>query len=128
MIGVLVFTHGRLCAVLTEEVERLTGVRPYVACLSMQAEETIEQLIDRLVQTIDAIDQGNGVLVLVDVVGGTPWNVVGRLQKKGSPIRRIGGAGMPGFIKALSDRGEHTDLDAWVDELVQYSRSHVSAD
>lgn len=127
MIGVLVFTHGDLCSVLRTEAERLIGPRDLVGCLSLRHDETVDDLTVRLEYTVNEIDRGHGVLVLVDVVGGTPWNVAGRLQKSGLRIRRIGGVGLPVFIKALSDRGEHTDLDSWADDLVQYAISHVAS-
>ena len=128
MIGVLVFTHGDLCSLLRGEAERLIGSRDLVDCLSLRQDETIDELTARCSETVTAIDQGLGVLVLVDVVGGTPWNVAGRLKRGGHRIRRIGGVGLPVFIKALSDRGEHKDLDTWADELVQYAKSHVATD
>ncbi len=128
MIGVLIFTHGKLCEILRDEAERLTGDRDLVRCLAMRDGETMEELIQRADDSVEELDRGEGVLVLVDVVGGTPWNVAGILQRReGYTIRRVGGGGMPIVIKALTDHGEHHDLDTWAESLALYASTHVTA-
>lgn len=125
MIGILIFTHGRLCMALRQEAERIAGHRDLVRCLSMREGETYEDLAARVAETVAAIDDGDGVLAVCDVAGGTPWNVCGQLRDGEHHIRRVGGGGMPLLIKALQDRGEHTELDTWADELVRYALSRT---
>ena len=127
MIGVLLFTHGRLCTVLRAEAERLSGHRDMVRCISMLEGETLEELTDRVASIVEELDHGQGVLAVVDVVGGTPWNVVGALKARNQHrLRRIGGGGMPLVIKALQDHGEHTNVDEWVEDLANYAHSRLS--
>jgi mannose/fructose-specific phosphotransferase system component IIA len=125
MIGILIFTHGRLCMALRQEAERIAGHRDQVRCLSMSEGETYEDLAVRVSETVAAIDDGDGVLAVCDVAGGTPWNICGQLSDGTHRIRRVGGGGMPLLIKALQDRGEHTELDAWADELLRYAMSRT---
>jgi PTS system mannose-specific IIA component len=128
MIGILIFTHGSLCRALREGAERLTGERPFTSCLSIRKAEPLDNLVRRVDSTLNHLDSGKGVLVFVDVTGGTPWNVIGRIRSDGSRhLRLLSGTGIPVFIKALQDRGEHGDLDAWVEELAHYAASGVKA-
>ncbi|MCA9562289.1 MAG: hypothetical protein KC561_02310 [Myxococcales bacterium] len=128
MIGVLIFTHGGLCDVLRVEAERLSGRRDLVRCMSMRDGESLDSLLDRVRIVVSELDRGEGVLGVVDVVGGTPWNVLGALQREQLPLRRIGGGGMPLVIKALQDHGEHHNLDEWVADLADYAHSRLSTD
>lgn len=128
MIGILMFTHGDLSVVLRQEAERLSGHRELVRCLSMRDGESVDELTERVDQNLVELDQGHGVLAFCDVAGGTPWNVCGRLrEERARVVRRIGGVSMPVVIKALQDHGEHTDLDAWVDDLTHYGATHLLA-
>lgn len=128
MIGVLIFTHGDLCNILRIEAQRLTGDREQVRCVSMHDGESLDELTARVRDVFCELDQGDGVLALVDVVGGTPWNVCGQIRSDGAiRIQRVGGGGMPLIIKALLDHGEHTDLDTWAQELAVYATSRVAA-
>ena len=129
MIGVLIFTHGQLSDVLRAEAERLSGHRDRVCCLSMTDNEGHDVLRGRVLEAVKALDDGHGVMALVDVVGGTPWNLCGEIaQTTGHAIRRIGGGGIPLVIKALQDHGEHHDLDAWSAELEEYAHNRLRSD
>jgi len=128
MIGVLIFTHGHLCDVLRDEAERLSGHRELVRWVAMEEEETHDELLARVSGVVEELNAGEGVLALVDVVGGTPWNICGEIgQQTELSVRRIGGGGMPLFIKALQDHGEHHDLDAWATELAEYAHARLKA-
>jgi mannose/fructose-specific phosphotransferase system component IIA len=128
MIGVLLFTHGSLCNVLRVEAERLAGHRDHVVCVSMREDESYEELHDRVLEIVDRLDTGEGILALVDVAGGTPWNLCGQISRdRDHRIVRIGGGGMPLVIKALQDHGEHHDLEAWAAELAEYAHNRLVA-
>jgi PTS system mannose-specific IIA component len=127
VIGVLIFTHGDLCHGVREAAGRLSGGREQVACLSMRTGEMLATLMQRLSEALKDLDLGDGVVVFCDVTGGTPWNICGQLRRKeGVALQRIGGLSLPAVIKALQDRGEHSDLGAWAAELTEYAASHVT--
>ncbi len=129
MIGLLIFTHGRLCHLLLDEAKRIAGNRQMVECLSTLESVSIDELQERTASTLEELDSGAGVLVLCDVVGGTPWNVAGRIAKSGKTrIRRIAGVNDPLVIKVLQDRGENADLDRWARLLVEYGRKMLAQD
>jgi PTS system mannose-specific IIA component len=129
VIGILIFTHGELGSILKVEAERLTGEQQLIQCARLNTEESLETVTARIQVQIKNLDEGNGVLVLVDVVGGTPWNIAGKLQRHTPQhkIRRIGGGGLPLFIKAFQEYKNITDLDEWVTSLVAYNLSRMKA-
>tara|TARA_B100000029_G_C17179312_1_gene816349 strand:- start:292 stop:684 length:393 start_codon:yes stop_codon:yes gene_type:complete len=129
LIGILIFTHGDLGSTLKAEAERLTGEQEEVQCARLHPEETIEALTNRIEGLVNSLDKGSGVLVLVDVVGGTPWNISGKLRRNTSSrkIRCIGGGGLPLFIKAFQEYKNITDLEEWAESLVEYSLSRMKA-
>jgi PTS system ascorbate-specific IIA component len=71
-----------------------------------------EALLRKARELVDQVDQGQGVLVLTDLVGATPGNVAARLAEPGR-VEVVSGANMPMLLRSLC-YGEQT-----LGELVQ---------
>ena len=75
MFHVLVLTHGRLGEELLASAREIAGEAPEVAALTLEWTDTFEQALDKVKAAVDEADGGEGVLVLTDIHGGTPFNV-----------------------------------------------------
>ena len=60
-------------------------------------------------QHIEALNQGNGVLVLADVYGATPCNTVCKLLHPGR-VEAVAGVNLPMLLKVINYRGEALNL------------------
>jgi PTS system ascorbate-specific IIA component len=56
-------------------------------------------------QIVRDLDQGDGVLILSDIYGATPCNLVGKLLVPGK-IEGIAGVNLPMLVRALAYRSE----------------------
>jgi PTS system mannose-specific IIA component len=104
MIGVLIVTHGDIgTSLLTSANQILGGEQKQVATLSVWRADEIDDLVLRARELIEGLDAGDGVLVLTDIFGATPGNVVSRLLEDGR-IEGVSGASLPMLLRVLTSR------------------------
>lgn len=104
MIGVLIVTHGEIGTSLLESTAQILGGRPpQVATLSVWRQDDPDDLVGRARELMEQIDAGNGVLILTDLFGATPGNVVSRLLQDGR-VEGVSGVSLPMLIRVLTGR------------------------
>jgi PTS system ascorbate-specific IIA component len=104
MIGVLIVTHGDIgTSLLTSANQILGGAQEQVATLSVWRADEIDDLVLRARELIEGLDAGDGVLVLTDIFGATPGNVVSRLLEDGR-VEGVSGASLPMLLRVLTSR------------------------
>jgi mannose PTS system EIIA component len=118
MIGILVVTHGNLGRAFIESSELIIGKQPGVNALGLFQGDSIEEFNNTVRDNILQMDEGQGVLVLVDIFGGSPSNVTLFNKKEiGDKVnfKCITGINMTIFLEACMMR----DMLEF-DELVQH--------
>ena len=104
MIGVLIVSHGDIgTSLLTSANQILGGEQKQVATLSVWRADDIDDLVLRARELIEGLDAGDGVMVLTDIFGATPGNVVSRLLEDGR-IEGVSGASLPMLLRVLTGR------------------------
>jgi PTS system mannose-specific IIA component len=104
MIGVLIVTHGEIGTALLESAAQILGARPaQTATLSVWRQDDPDDLVLRARELMDKIDAGNGVLILTDLFGATPGNVVSKVLEDGR-IEGVSGASLPMLLRVLTGR------------------------
>ena len=104
MIGVLIVTHGEIGTSLLESTAQILGGRPpQVATLSVWRQDDPDDLLLRARELMEQIDAGHGVLILTDLFGATPGNVVSRLLQDGR-IEGVSGVSLPMLLRVLTGR------------------------
>lgn len=100
MIGILIATHGDFASGLLSAVELIAGKQEKVGTIGLHHEDGIEQKVNNM---LDDLDDGDGVLVFVDILGGTPSNVIFRsLSRK--KFKAIAGVNMAMVVQAVMMR------------------------
>jgi PTS system ascorbate-specific IIA component len=104
LIGVLIVTHGEIGTALLESARQILAVDvPQVATLSVWRQDDPDDLVLRARELLDGIDGGDGVLVLTDIFGATPGNVVSRLLQDGH-VEGVSGVSLPMLLRVLTRR------------------------
>jgi PTS system ascorbate-specific IIA component len=110
MIGLLIAAHGNLGESLIQCVTYVLGQRPEgLRALDLTAYPDTDSMLEVARQQIEALDQGDGVLVLADIYGATPCNTVCKLLRPGR-TEAVAGASVPMLLKALTYRNEPLNL------------------
>ena len=126
MIGVVVATHGKLAEEMIRTAEGVVGHLEQVTPVSIVA--TAPDVRAELKAAIQSVDHGDGVLLLTDLLGGTPTNLcVSFLAERGVEI--VTGVNLPMLLKlgALRASGKPIGQIAHdVAEAGQRAIGHVS--
>ena len=103
MTGVLVVTHGQFGAECIRSLSLITGEYEKVASLSLNPADSVSELTRDVQRALDELDDGDGVLVLVDLWGGSPFNVVAS-QLRGRNMECVTGLNMNMLMNAAEER------------------------
>lgn len=124
MIGIVVAAHGQLAAALVAAAEGIVGSLEQVATVDLQPSEGLEIGNERLEGAIRTVDQGQGVVLLVDLFGGTPSNCSMALLPERA-VEVVTGFNLPMLLKLASSRSEGKDAATVARELVEHGRTHI---
>jgi PTS system mannose-specific IIA component len=104
MVGLVVATHGELAAALVGTAESIVGPLARAAAISIDASTSVEEARSRLSGAIHEVGaDGEGVLVLTDMFGGTPANLA--LTFLDEQIEVVTGVNLPMLLKLATTRG-----------------------
>ncbi|HEX6321531.1 MAG TPA: PTS sugar transporter subunit IIA [Burkholderiales bacterium] len=104
MIGILIVTHGEIGTSLLDSASQILGARPQqVATLSVWRQDDPDDLVLRARELMEQIDAGQGVLILTDLFGATPGNVVSRLLEDGR-VEGVSGVSLPMLLRVVTGR------------------------
>lgn len=110
MIGILLLTHAPLGQAFIEAAAHVFRKRPeQIEAIDVVADQDPLE-VQRLAEAaIARLDDGSGVLVITDVMGGTPSNCCNKLSLPGH-IEVIAGISLPMLLRALTYRQDTLDV------------------
>jgi PTS system mannose-specific IIA component len=123
MIGVVVVTHGQLARELVTAAETIVGDLPRFAAVSIGWHEDTADAREEIAQAITRVDQGQGVLILTDMFGGTPCNLAMTFLAE-NKVEVITGVNVPMLIK-LSGMREQAELLEVAREMREHGRHAI---
>lgn len=107
MIGLVIVTHGQLAQELVAATEHVVGRLAACIAVSIGADDDMEQRRDDIRAAVKAADDGDGVIIVTDMFGGTPSNLSMSLLEK-CKVEVIAGANLPMMITLAEARGRMT--------------------
>jgi PTS system mannose-specific IIA component len=107
MIGILIITHGELGSEIVKTAHTI-GLKSEerLGAIPVDPTSAPELLRESVRSAIDGIDDGDGVLILTDLFGGTPTNVSLSFLEDGK-VEVVTGVNLPMVVRAINSRGEH---------------------
>lgn len=103
MVGILIATHGDFASGLLSAVELIAGKQEKVETIGLHHGDGIEEFEGKVNAALDSLDEGDGVLVFVDILGGTPSNVIFR-SLGNKKFKAIAGVNMAMVVQAVMMR------------------------
>lgn len=105
MIGIVIVAHGGLAREYLLAVEHVVGKQSAVRAIAIADDCDRDAKQTEICAAADEVDQGDGVVVVTDMFGGSPSNLSLRAC---SPQNRqiIYGANLPMLIKLAKSRHE----------------------
>jgi len=103
LIGIVIVAHGGLAQEYLAAMEHVVGVQKGVRQVSIAADCDRAEKQAEICSVADEVDQGDGVVVVVDMFGGSPSNL--SLLACAAENRRIlYGANLPMLVKLAKSR------------------------
>lgn len=104
MIGILIITHGTLGESLIHCASHMLNKRPpRLRQIGVTAQDDPVLLVPQARKLIKELDDGEGVLVLTDMYGGSPSNIAAKLVIPGK-VEAVAGVNLPMLVRALTYR------------------------
>ena len=101
MIGIVVVTHGQLAAELVNAARQIVGEIPRIAAVSIGWADDMNAAREAIEGALGEVG-AEGALVLTDMFGGTPTNVM--LPFLSERVEIVTGVNLPMLIKLTSLR------------------------
>ena len=103
MVGIVLVTHPHLGEEFIRSAEMICGKMPRVLTVSIDTRKEVEELRRGIAEAIKKVDDGEGVLILTDMFGGTPSNMsLAFLQE--DRVEVLTGLNLPMMIKLSNCR------------------------
>ncbi len=111
MIGMVLVTHGMLANALRDAMEHVVGKQKKLATVCIESDAEFESQRAEIACRMAEVDEGDGVILLTDMFGGTPSNLaMSMLSNPGVEI--IGGVNLPMLVKLAKIRGTQALAEA----------------
>lgn len=124
MVGVVVATHGQLAEELIRTAEEICGKLERCRAVSVGASKAMDDSRSQLERAIQEVDDGEGVLVLTDMFGGSPANLA--LTFLDDKIEVVTGVNLPMLVKLSNCRMGSTPLRETAQMLTAYGQKNIS--
>lgn len=103
MIGIVIVAHGGLAREYLSAIEHVVGPQVGIETVSIEGDHDRAAKQAEVCDAADAVDSGDGVLIVTDIFGGSPSNL--SLKACSPSDRRIlYGANLPLLIKLVKSR------------------------
>ncbi len=125
MIGIVIVAHGGLAQEYLAAVEHVVGHQPGMVSIAIEPEDDRSAKQDEICNAADAVDTGDGVVIVTDMFGGSPSNL--SLRACSPENRRIVyGANLPMLIKLAKSRKRSVPdaVEAAIAAAHKYINSH----
>ncbi len=110
MIGILIVTHGTLGEALIQTAIHVLNKRPArLKQLGVTAQDDPLLLLPQARALVKDVDDGDGVLILTDMFGGSPSNLSAKLVQPGK-VEAVAGVSLPMLIRALTYREKSLEV------------------
>lgn len=127
MVGIMLGSHGYFAKEALTSAEMIAGNQTNVVTFSLEEQMDLEATIVRAQEAYQSLDKTDGVLILTDILGGTPSNVATIIERKNVNTYLLAGFNLPIVIEALLNRERSVEeLVVYLEELFPTTLSNLS--
>jgi len=106
MANIVLITHGKYGEGLVDALALLLGDEAIkgIHVITLGPLDSPESLYEKIKDVVNGIDHEKGVLILVDLFGGTPSRVAAQLLSEGFNVEVISGVNLPMLVEIVLQR------------------------
>lgn len=107
MVGIIIISHGKFASGLLDAVRMITGEQKQTHAIAFNESQSPDDLKKNVEDSLQLMDEGEGVLLFTDLFGATPFNVAMRVYMESDrKIEVIAGANLPIVLEAVLCRDQ----------------------
>lgn len=127
MIGVLIATHGKFAEGILDSLELIMGKQGNCETLALYHDTSIEMFSSEMIEKIERLNQGNGVIIVTDLYSATPYNQAALNSKNLShiPYKVLSGVNLPMLVEIFNQRMLDTPIEKIVTESMITAKEGV---
>lgn len=112
MIGLLVTGHGNFGSGITSAVDLIAGKQENYQYVDFLPTYNLDDLDREMRKALDNLKDCSGVLILCDLLGGTPFNKAAEISTQMQNVNVVAGTNLSMMLEVTMTRKFEEDLDA----------------
>ena len=127
MVGILVTGHGHFATGLGSSLKLISGITESVALVDFEADHSTETLTDNISKAMDELKSCEGILVLSDLAGGSPFKcaVECKFARPEQKIEVIAGTNLPMLVEGGMMMGAFDCPREMADALIPTGKDYI---
>ena len=102
----------------------MVGTQDFVETIAIGPDDDMERRREDILRAVDTADQGQGVVILTDMFGGTPSNLaISVMQNR--DVEVIAGVNLPMLVKLARVRAD-ADIKTAVTQAAEAGRKYIN--
>lgn len=124
MIGLVLVTHGNLAREFLSALEHVVGPQRNIELICIGPDDNMEKHRAEILAAAKKLEEGQGVVILTDMFGGTPCNLAISIMDQ-AKIEVVAGVNLPMLIK-LAGLRETANLGEAVAAAQEAGRKYIN--
>lgn len=104
MIALIIGTHGMFSEELIKSSEMIFGIQENVGAVTFKPGEGTDNLVEKYEKLINELDCKDGVLFMVDLFGGSPFNAASMISMKNENMEIVTGVNLPMLLEVFGNK------------------------
>jgi len=104
MIAIILGTHGKFSKELLKSSEMIFGKQENIEYAMLEPGESADDLVKKYENAIEKLDIKEGLLFMVDLFGGSPFNAASRIAITSDNIDIVTGVNLPMLLEVFTSR------------------------
>lgn len=127
MIGLIVTGHGNFASGLTSSLKLIAGDNlAYYEYVDFESSDSVETLEDKLNKAFDSLKDCEGVLVLSDLIGGSPFKSSTIIGLPKGNVEIVAGTNLPMLVEINLVRTFENDVHRLADQAVETGKNMIN--
>ncbi|MGI6512606.1 MAG: PTS sugar transporter subunit IIA [Catenisphaera adipataccumulans] len=131
MLGIVIATHGKFSDGIKDAAQVIMGNVENTVTVNLNAGDDIEKLGAKIKNAILEVNQGDGVIVLVDLISASPYNQSVLVTSQLDPslqknVYIVGGVNLPMVLETINQQILQTPIDKIAELAAQQAKACIS--
>lgn len=132
MIGIVIATHGKLSDGFKDAAEVVVGQTENITTVNLNPGDSVDLLGEQISTAIGEVNQGDGVIVLTDLLSASPYNqsvlaINGLSAELASQVYVVSGVNFPMLLEAINAQLIGTEIVTAVDLIMTQGKNGIAS-